>query len=212
LAYADDNLILPFYVQAPGGAVLMRNRVKHLLLPLFLVTNLCDYSLLFGQSHPSASEESSNASCHSTVSEVRLVLFATDEHRHAVQDLQKTDFAVIDDERVIRDFRSFTRPAAIKLDVIVLFDSSESVLPHFKQEITEVLRLVSQCRGVRRTMYRFCHSAGGKRTLSATEIAAVHLLPIGLLPCPVGDPRRYSMLLTLPRASSASAGSLTFGL
>jgi VWFA-related protein len=122
----------------------MRNRVEHLLLPLFLVTNLCGNSLLFGQPSPRVSEEFSTASYHSTVSEVRLVFFATDEHHHAVQNLKKDDFAVVDDERVIRDFRSFTRPAAIKLDVIVLFDSSDSVLPHFKQEITEVLQLVSR--------------------------------------------------------------------
>jgi Mg-chelatase subunit ChlD len=51
---------------------------------------------------------------------------------------------VVDDERVIRDFRSFTRSAPVKLDVIVLFDSSESVLPHFKQEMTEVLQLISR--------------------------------------------------------------------
>ncbi len=72
------------------------------------------------------------------------MFFAADENNHTVEDLQKDDFAVVDDERVIRDFRSFTRSALTKLDVIVLIDSSDSVLPHFRQEIADVLQLVSQ--------------------------------------------------------------------
>jgi Mg-chelatase subunit ChlD len=51
---------------------------------------------------------------------------------------------VVDNEKVIRNFRSFTRSGEIKLDIIVLLDSSESVLPHFKQEMTEILQLISQ--------------------------------------------------------------------
>lgn len=89
-------------------------------------------------------EEPGNQAYHSSVSEVRLVMFATDEHNRPVEDIQKDDFAVVDDDRVIRNFRSFTRSAAVKLDVIVLFDSSESVLPHFKQEISTVLQLIYQ--------------------------------------------------------------------
>jgi VWFA-related protein len=90
-------------------------------------------------------QESPPLTYHSAVSEVRLVFFATDENNHPVQDLQQDDFAVIDDEQVIRDFRSFTRSASAKLDVIVLIDASESVLPQFKHEITEVVQLISQC-------------------------------------------------------------------
>lgn len=119
--------------------------VPRLLLALSLITAIYPHDLAFGVDPERDSKEPSTSAYHSTVSEVRLVFFATDERHHAVQDLQKDDFAVVDDERVIRDFRSFTRPAAIKLDVIVLFDSSDSVMPHFKQEITEVLQLVSRC-------------------------------------------------------------------
>jgi VWFA-related protein len=127
------------------GTMLMCNRLSRLLLPLFLVTTIYAPNLLFGLSTPSGSQESSNLTYHSTVSEVRLVFFATDEHNHSVEGLQKDDFAVVDDEMVIRDFRSFTRSDLIKLDVIVLIDSSESVLPHFEQEITDVVQLISQC-------------------------------------------------------------------
>jgi VWFA-related protein len=127
-----------------AGITFMRNRPSAWLLPLFLVTTLCAHDLLFGQSTPSSSEDSSRLTYHSSVSEVRLVFFATDEHNHLVEGLQKKDFAVVDDERVIREFRSFTRSDVIKLDVVVLIDSSESVLPYFEQEITEVRQLISQ--------------------------------------------------------------------
>jgi VWFA-related protein len=128
----------------PLRTTLTSNRLIRLLLPLFLITTICAHKLVFGLSTPSGSEEPSNFTYHSTVSEVRLVFFATDEHNHSVEELQSDDFAVVDDERVIRDFRSFTRLALIKLDVIVLIDCSESVLPHFQQEIADVLQLISQ--------------------------------------------------------------------
>ena len=122
----------------------MRNRVKVLVLPLLLVTAMCSHDLLMGQSISDSSGEPSNLTYRSSVSEVRLVFFATDEHNHAVEELQKDDFAVVDDERVIRNFRSFARADLIKLDVIVLMDSSESVQPRFPQEIADVQQLISQ--------------------------------------------------------------------
>ncbi len=122
----------------------MCNRPSPLLLPLFLVTTIYAHNLLFGQSTPSGSGESSHLTYLRTVSEVRLVFFATDEHNHLVEGLQKNDFAVVDNERVIREFRSFTRSDVIKLDVVVLMDSSESVLPHIEKEIAEVQQLISQ--------------------------------------------------------------------
>src|SRR5271165_2716965 len=108
------------------GTTLPRIPFVRVLLPLLLLTSV-------------EAQESSIPNYRSTASEVRLVFFATDENNHTVEDLQKDDFAVVDDERVIRDFRSFTRSALTKLDVIVLIDSSDSVLPHFRLEIADVL-------------------------------------------------------------------------
>lgn len=80
---------------------------------------------------------------HSSASEVRLVFFATDERNHHVATLQRDDFAVVDNGWVIRDFRSFNPSHLGKLDVTVLIDLSESVLPRFRREITNALtRLV----------------------------------------------------------------------
>jgi VWFA-related protein len=126
------------------GTVLMRNRLRCLLVSLFLVMTICAHSLALGESSPSGSDEPPTLAYHSTVSEVRLVFFATDEHNRAVKELQRDDFAVVDDDRVIRDFRSFTRADLIKLDVIVLMDSSESILPHLQHEIADVQQLILQ--------------------------------------------------------------------
>ncbi|MGA8149898.1 MAG: VWA domain-containing protein [Terriglobales bacterium] len=122
----------------------MRHPLHRLLWPLVLGITVCPHNLLFGQSAPAASE-SSNLTYHSSVSEVRLVFFATDEHRHAIAGLKPDDFAVIDNETVIRNFRSFAPSDLVKLDVVVLIDSSESVLPDFQQEIADVMQLISQC-------------------------------------------------------------------
>jgi len=104
-------------------AAIRCNRPSRVLVLLLLVATLSRPDRLFAL--PSNNEnESSDATYHSTVSEVRLVFFATDEHNHNVQQLQKDDFAIVDDERVIREFRSFTRSASIKLDVVVMIDSS----------------------------------------------------------------------------------------
>jgi VWFA-related protein len=122
----------------------MRNRFSRWLLPLLLVTTINAHDGLFGQSTVSGPEEHSNLTFRSRVSEVRLVFFAADENNRPLENLRQDEFAVVDDEKVIRDFRSFTRSQLIKLDVIVLMDSSESVLPRFPEEMANVLQLISQ--------------------------------------------------------------------
>ncbi len=127
-----------FLEAAPSGY-----RLSRLLLPLFLVTTVFASSLSFDPSPQSSSRESSVPIYHSTASEVRLVFFATDEHNHSVQELHQDDFAVVDDDRVIREFRSFTRSTLTKLDVVVLLDCSGSVLPYLRQQNADVLQLIS---------------------------------------------------------------------
>lgn len=119
----------------------MWNRHVLALSLLLLATYL---SAVRGAPVSACSQESSNPTYHSTVSEVRLVFFAVDENNHPVEELRRDGFAVVDDERVIRDFRSFSRSSSAKLDVIVLIDSSESVLPRFQTEMAEVGQLISQ--------------------------------------------------------------------
>jgi VWFA-related protein len=90
------------------------------------------------------SQDFSTPTYRGAASEVRLVFFASDDHNGHLQTLTANDFAVVDDDQVIRNFRSFDHSPLTNLDVIVLFDSSESVLPHFQQEIDQVLQLVSR--------------------------------------------------------------------
>jgi len=80
----------------------------------------------------------------STTSEVRVTFFATDSNDQPVATVAKSDLAVIDNEQVIRAFRSFDRSNETVLDVVALVDLSESVAPRFQATSSEVLRLVAQ--------------------------------------------------------------------
>jgi VWFA-related protein len=113
------------------GTTLQRFPLVQVLLPLLLLTT-------------GEAQESATPTYHTSTAEVRLVFFADDENDRPVAELRKDDFAVVDNEKVIRDFRSFTRSTLVKLDVIVLIDASESVLPRFQQEIAEVVQIISQ--------------------------------------------------------------------
>jgi VWFA-related protein len=81
---------------------------------------------------------------HSTVSEVRVTFFATDENNHPLETLTKSDFAVVDNERVVRNFRSFTHSDETSLDLVVLVDLSESVASRVRVAISDVLQLVAR--------------------------------------------------------------------
>jgi len=78
-----------------------------------------------------------------STSEVRVSFFATDENNRLVKNLNKRDFAVVDGDRVIRDFRSLTRSNETALDVFLLVDASESVGPEFRRTTEAALHLAS---------------------------------------------------------------------
>ncbi len=96
----------------------------------------------------SAAEEPGAASAlptyHSTVSEVRVTFFATDQNNHPVQTLSQSDFAIVDGERVVRNFRSFMHSDETALEVVALVDASESVAPRFRAAMQDVLQLVAR--------------------------------------------------------------------
>ena len=104
------------------------------------------WGLILAGAALSSAADSPEPTYHSTVSEVRLTLFATDEHNHSIDNLRSSDLAVVDNEFVVRKFRSFNLSSETNLDLVVLVDSSQSVLPHFRKEITEVLQLISQAQ------------------------------------------------------------------
>ncbi len=80
---------------------------------------------------------------HSNVSQVGVTFFATDESNRPLKGLAKSDFAVVDNEHVVRNFRTFTHSDETSLDVVALVDLSESVAPRFRAAMTDVLQLVA---------------------------------------------------------------------
>lgn len=96
----------------------------------------------------SAAQDTSGSSAlptyRSSVSEVRVTFFATGEDSRPVESLTPADFAVVDSERVVRNFRSFTRSDETSLDVVALVDVSDSVAPRFRAAMSDVLQLVAR--------------------------------------------------------------------
>ena len=76
-------------------------------------------------------------------SEVRISFFATDEHNHPVGDLGKDDFAIVDGDIVIRDFRSLAHASDTALDLVLLVDGSESIAPRFQEVQQNILQMIS---------------------------------------------------------------------
>src|ERR1700739_155186 len=76
-------------------------------------------------------------------SEVRISFFATDERNHPVENLGADDFAIVDGDMVIRDFRSLARANDTALDLVLLVDDSESMAPRFREVQQDILQLIS---------------------------------------------------------------------
>jgi VWFA-related protein len=116
-------------------------RTYHVLLWPIVICGLC-MPMPFACAQ--SSEIDSGSTYRSDVSEVRLAFVATDEHDQPVSDLKPQDFVVVDDEQIIRKFRSFVAAGVIQLDLTVLVDCSDSVLPKFDLEMRSVLKLLEQ--------------------------------------------------------------------
>lgn len=95
-----------------------------------------------------ADSTSSAVTLHSSVAEVQLTFSVTDQNNRAIATLQPSDFAIVDRDLVVRDFRSFTRTAYTRLDVAILVDASESISPHFRQELAGIVQLLNGTQGV----------------------------------------------------------------
>jgi len=79
-----------------------------------------------------------------SVSEVRITFFATDQNNRPVYKISKDDFAIVDNGIVVRDFRSLARSDETTLEVVALVDASESVAPQFEGTVKQVLQVVAQ--------------------------------------------------------------------
>jgi VWFA-related protein len=96
----------------------------------------------FGAS--SSTNDPSETTYHSGVSEVRITFFATDGKNRPVEQITADDFAVVDSGIVVRNFRSLTKTDETTLDVVALIDVSESVAAPFSSSVNDLLQLISQ--------------------------------------------------------------------
>ena len=77
-----------------------------------------------------------------------MTFSTTDQNNRVIATVQPSDFAIVDQDLVVRDFRSFSRSEYTRLDVAVLVDASGSVTPKFHQELSNVVQLIAQSDGV----------------------------------------------------------------
>jgi VWFA-related protein len=121
--------------------MLTRAHFRSVLLALFVLT--CAV-LTYAAAAEKTNDSSNLPTYRSIVSQVRVTFFATDENNRPVAALTKSDFAVVDNGLVIRNFRSFTAADETSLDVVALVDVSESVAPRLRVAIREVEQLVAR--------------------------------------------------------------------
>ena len=89
-----------------------------------------------------------SATFRSEVTEVRVTFSTTDPKNRVVSTIQPTDFAIVDQGRVIREFRSFTRSGYTRLQVTILVDGSDSLKPRLQQELSSVTELLGPDSGL----------------------------------------------------------------
>ncbi len=80
----------------------------------------------------------------SSVSEVQVTFSTTDQNNRVMTAIQPSDFAIVDQDLVVREFRSFTRSEYTRQDVALLVDASGSITPQFRQELSDVVQLITR--------------------------------------------------------------------
>jgi len=124
---------------------------------------------------------------HADVAEVRLTFFATDQNHHTVAAVDEKDFAVVDQDLVVRTFNSFRRAVWTDLNVAVILDSSESAAGQFKQEIAEAMQWMTQSHEIPEQSFSLISFRASKPTLicsgncRAGATAAPLSTPVGAL-------------------------------
>jgi VWFA-related protein len=86
--------------------------------------------------------EQSDATFRARVNEVSVVFTVTDKHNHYVKNLSQNDFKVIDDDKLIPQFR-FARENNLPLQVGLLIDASNSIRDRFKFEQESAIEFLS---------------------------------------------------------------------
>src|SRR4029077_6728833 len=104
--------------------------------------------LLWAGTSPAVSGDQPDLTYRIGTNEVRLAFSATDQNDHGVAPLKPNDCAVVATGFIVRDYQSFTRTDYSKLEIAILIDSSESVTPQYRKEISDALSLLSESAGI----------------------------------------------------------------
>ena len=113
-----------------------------------LLAILISSNVLFAQAAPRQDAESGLPTYRVQANEVQLTFSATDQNDRVIATLSAADFAVVDKDLIVRNFRSFRRAEYTRLDVAILLDNSSSIAPRFQKEVTQTLNLISETAGV----------------------------------------------------------------
>lgn len=138
------------------------------------------------------------ATYRATVSEVRVRLFTTDERNHSVDTVRKDDFAIVDGDMVVREFRSLSRSDETALDVVVMVDASESVTPRFRASLDDVLQLLAQ------------RQVADDGNISLRSFAGLQSVMICTRDCR-GDAARQNLLAVRPAGATPLFDALAYG-
>ena len=118
----------------------MREKIRFGLLEMALCIALAP--LAAGAS--SATEnQTSEVTFRTSVEEVRVVFSATDPQNRLITKLDASQFAVIDEDRVVREFRSFGLSDYTRVEVAVLMDASGSISRQSGRELMNEVGLVA---------------------------------------------------------------------
>lgn len=111
------------------------------MLVVIWATTICPETI---RATPAATaQDDAAATYRSDASEVRLTFSVLDGNDNGVTTLQAGDFAVVDENVVVRGFRSFVRGTGTGVEIAILIDASQSVTPRYQQELIDVLQMVS---------------------------------------------------------------------
>ncbi len=88
--------------------------------------------------------EQPSATFRRRVNEVNVVFTVTDKHGRYVNNLTKTDFNVLDDQRPAQEVSSFRRETDLPLQVGLLVDASNSVRDRFKFEQQAAIEFLNE--------------------------------------------------------------------
>jgi Ca-activated chloride channel family protein len=145
------------------------------LLALLLLTLVCS----------AADSNRPDFTFRANVNEVRVTFSATDQKDHGVPSLRSSDLVVVDKDIIVRNFQSFTRTNWTNLDLAILIDTSASVTPRFRQEISSVVELLASTGIADENLSLFSFRNGKPALLCAQQCRGSNVLedaPRGLTP------------------------------